>query len=150
MIVVRLDGLPRGKDRPRFSKATGTVYTPERTARFEDRLALAAQSAMAGRPLLDGALRLEVVVLLPVPKSWPKARKAAALAHELRPVSKPDFDNFAKVVDAFNFVVWTDDAQVADGGVRKFYSDRPGYFARIEAAPADRIPEWVQGEDLFG
>ena len=34
----------------RFVRATGRAYTPKKTVRFEDRLALAAQNVMGERP----------------------------------------------------------------------------------------------------
>lgn len=149
-IVIRLDGVPIGKGRPRFSRATGAVHTPERTVRFEDRLSIKAQSVMAGRPLLSGPLYVEIVALMPVPASWPKKRQAAALAGLERPTKKPDYDNFAKVLDACNLIVWKDDSQIVHGDVQKFYSDRPCFAVRVTPAPAAGIPSWVEGEaDVF-
>ena len=43
----------------------------------------------------------------------------------LRPITKPDADNFAKVIDALNGIVWPDDNQVVELTVEKFYSTRP-------------------------
>ena len=120
-----MDGQPVGKGRPRFSRATGTVYTPEKTARYEERLAWAAQSVMAGRPLLTGALEVTVRAFMEIPKSKPKKFREAAFAGRIRPVSKPDGDNIAKMLDAMNRVVWVDDSQIADLIVQKRYSDRP-------------------------
>ena len=125
MIEIRMDGQPVGKGRPRFSRATGTVYTPEKTARYEERLAWAAQSVMAGKPLLTEALEVTVRAYLDIPKSKTKAFRAAALAGKIRPTSKPDGDNIAKMLDALNKVVWVDDSQIADLIVQKRYSDRP-------------------------
>ena len=105
-----MDGQPVGKGRPRFSRASGTVYTPEKTARYEERLAWAAQSVMAGRPLLTEALEVTIRAYVDIPKSKPKAFRAAALAGKIRPTTKPDADNFAKCVDALNRVVWVDDS----------------------------------------
>jgi Holliday junction resolvase RusA-like endonuclease len=120
-----MDGQPVGKGRPRFSRVTGAVYTPEKTARYEERLAWAAQSVMAGQPLLTGALWVEVYAWMDIPKSKPKAFRAAALTGNVWPTTKPDPDNIAKCLDALNRVVWVDDAQIVDLTVRKFYSDRP-------------------------
>ncbi len=126
MISIRMDGQPVGKGRPRFSRATGTVYTPEKTARYEERLAWAAQSVMAGRPLLTGGLQVDIEAHMEIPKSKPKAWKAAALYGATRPTTKPDPDNIAKMLDALNKVVWVDDSQIVLLTVAKFYSERPG------------------------
>ena len=125
MIEIRLDGQPVGKGRPRFSRASGTVYTPEKTARYEERLAWAAQSVMAGRPLLTGGLQVDIEAHMDIPKSKPKAFRAAALAGTVHPTTKPDPDNIAKMLDALNRVVWVDDSQIVLLTVHKCYSDRP-------------------------
>jgi Holliday junction resolvase RusA-like endonuclease len=72
---------------------------------------------------------------LPVPKSWSQKKQAAALCGSLLPTSKPDGDNYAKMLDALNHIAWIDDAQIVDLRVRKFYSARPGM--RIEVCVAD-------------
>lgn len=129
MIEIRLDGDPvaKGRHRHRLNKKTGVVFThPDpKTARFEDRLAWAAQVTMAGRPLLTGALVVVVDAYRSIPVSWSRSKQAAALSGELRPTTTPDWDNIGKIVDALNRVVWVDDAQIVDGQARKFYSDRP-------------------------
>jgi Holliday junction resolvase RusA-like endonuclease len=121
-----LDGEPVGKGRPRFSRQTGHAYTPEKTARFEERLAWAAQSTMNRAPLLEGALHMTVVAYFSVPSSKSAKWKTDALAHRVRPTKKPDIDNIIKgVADALNKVVYVDDTQIVSLNTRKFYSDRP-------------------------
>jgi Holliday junction resolvase RusA-like endonuclease len=126
-----LDGAPMGKERVRFVKATGRTFTPERTVNYESRLALAAQQAMAGRPLLEGPLGLQLTAKMPIPASKPKRFQEAARRGAERPVKKPDWDNFGKILDALNLVVWHDDAQVVEGHVSKVYSDRPSLEVRV-------------------
>ena len=125
MIRIVMAGEPIGKGRPRFSRATGTVYTPEKTARYEERLAWVAQSVMAGQPLLDGPLVVTVRAHMSIPASKPGKWKAAALAGETRPTKKPDLDNFAKCLDALNKVVWVDDSQIVLLHVEKHWTDQP-------------------------
>jgi Holliday junction resolvase RusA-like endonuclease len=131
MIEIVLAGPPMGKERVRLTRV-GHAYTPERTVNYESRLALAAQQAMAERAPLDGPLDVEIVAFMAIPESKPKKWKAAALAGEIRPTKKPDYDNFAKICDALNLIVWIDDAQVVDGRIRKFYSDRPRMEIRVK------------------
>mgnify|MGYP000907452258 CR=1 FL=1 len=123
-VEIVLAGKPMGKERVRVTH-TGHAYTPERTVNYESRLALAAQAAMAGMAPLDGPLVVDICTYMDIPQSKPKKWRAAALAGEIRPTKKPDYDNFAKICDALNLIVWVDDAQVVDGRIRKFYSDRP-------------------------
>lgn len=132
MIEIVVLGVPVAKGRPRFSKDTGHVYTPEKTRNFEAALKYAAEQVMGDRIPLDGPLDLEIVVKLPIAKSWPKKKQADARSGALRPTKKPDFDNYAKTVDALNMVVWQDDGQVVDARVRKFYSDKPGMWVRVK------------------
>jgi Holliday junction resolvase RusA-like endonuclease len=131
MIEITLLGAPMGKERVRFSRQSGRTYTPERTVNYESRLALAAQNVMAGRPLLDGPLRVDIVAAMPVAKSWSKRAAASALSGETRPTKKPDWDNFGKILDALNLVVWVDDSQIVDGRVQKFYSAAPSLTVRV-------------------
>lgn len=145
MIEIYLAGEPVGKGRPRFVKATGRAFTPEKTVRFEDRLSMAAQLAMSGRPLLEGPLKLEMIATRGIPKSWPKKKQDAARAGYLQPTVKPDWDNFGKTCDALNLIVWSDDAQIVDGGVLKFYGDKPGLAIRVSLNPhRSLMPLWAQ------
>lgn len=72
-------------------------------------------------------LSLTVQVLLPVPASWRPEKRAAALAGHIRPISRPDLDNWLKLpMDALNGLVWKDDAQVVDlGESGKWYAEKP-------------------------
>ena len=121
-----LDGEPVGKGRPRFSRATGHTYTPEKTARFEERLAWAAQDVMRRQPLLEGALHMEVYAYFSIPAYKPAKWKDAAKEQGIRPTKKPDIDNIVKgVADALNKVVYVDDTQIVTLLCGKYYSDRP-------------------------
>lgn len=131
MIEIVLLGRPIAKGRPRFSPKTGTVYTPARTMKYEAELKFAAIEVMGDRPPLEGPLRLDMKVVVPIPSSWPKKKQSAARAGELLPTGKPDWDNFGKVVDAGNMVVWVDDSQIVDGRVTKAYGDKPGMWIRV-------------------
>ena len=117
-------GKPLAKGRVRFTK-TGHAFTPDRTVNFEGKLALAAQAAMNGRPPVEGAVAVTLEVLLPIAVSWPAKKREAALNGQLRPTGRPDLDNFAKMLDALNMVVWGDDSQIVELVVFKRYSDAP-------------------------
>lgn len=145
-IVVELAGAPEGKGRPRFrafaskgGRAFASAYTPAKTRKYEDALRFAAQQAMKGRAPLDGALDVIVYAHMPVPASWSRKKRAAALRGEIYPVTKPDWENIAKTLDAFNEVVWRDDRQVVDGRVLKRYSDRPRLEIHVRAMAARAV-----------
>lgn len=130
-LTVVLAGAPMAKERVRVTRE-GHAYTPERTLNYEARLARAAQVEMAGRSLFDGPLKVLVEARMPIPESKPKRWKEAARAGQVRPTKKPDWDNFGKILDALNLIVWADDAQIVEGRVLKFYSDRPELRVTVE------------------
>ena len=72
-----------------------------------------------------------MLVYVAVPASKPKRWVAEALAGAIRPVKKPDADNFAKMLDALNQVVWIDDSQIVDLRVQKHYSNQPRMVIRV-------------------
>ena len=124
MIVIDLPGLPIAKGRPRFGK--GRVWTPKRTSAFEKSLGWEAKAAMKGKAPLQGSLAVSVDAYFPVPQSWSKRDRAAALIGEIRPKGRPDSDNLLKTAgDALNGIVWLDDAQIVDADVHKYYSVKP-------------------------
>jgi len=136
-ITLTLFGKPHGKGRPRITTWGGfaRAYTPAKTRAYEANLAGVAVEAMAGRKPLYGPLIVKVTACLPVPASWPRKRRDAALAGAIRPTGRPDWDNLAKVCDALNGIVWKDDAQVVEGSVVKRYSESPKLV--VEIRPLD-------------
>ena len=117
-------GKPLAKGRVRFTKS-GHAFTPDRTVNFEGKLALAAQAAMDGRPPVEGPVAVTLEVHLPIAVSWSKKKREAAVLGQIRPTGRPDLDNFAKMLDALNLVVWNDDSQIVELVVFKRYSEAP-------------------------
>jgi Holliday junction resolvase RusA-like endonuclease len=132
VIEIVLLGRPVAKGRPRFNRESGRAYTPEKTRTYEQMLRLAAADAMSGKALLDGPLRVHMHVVVPIAPSWPRKKQEAARVGDLLPVSKPDWENYGKVLDAANLVVWVDDSQVCDGRITKVYGDKPGMWVWID------------------
>lgn len=121
-VTIVIPGDAKGKQRPRFSTQNGRAFTPSATRTREGIVASLAMDAMAGRPALTSSVEMELTATLPVPKSWPKKRQAAALAGQERPAKKPDLDNIAKLVwDALNGIVYADDSQVVSLIATKTY-----------------------------
>lgn len=141
MIEIVVLGKPVPKGRPRFNRETGRAYTPAKTASFEAQLKYAALQVMQGRAPLEGPLELDMEVVVPIARSWPKKRQAAALSGTEMPVRKPDFDNYQKTVDALNLVVWMDDGQIVKSNFVKRYGDKPGMWIKVRP---------YQQEDIFG
>ena len=117
-------GTPVGKGRPRFARQGAFVrtFTPEKTASYENLVKVKAEEAMHGRQIFDGAVSVEISLYLTPPSSWSQKRQREALACEIYPTTKPDWDNCGKCIcDAINEIVFRDDKQVVDARVIKRY-----------------------------
>lgn len=118
MIVLRVPGEPKGKDRPRFNGRTGRTYSTNATVLAE--LVIRAAWQDAGEPRLgdDEALSLRVVATVVRPASHFRAGgelSAQGLRHPVPRNRKPDLDNLVKLVmDALNGRAYRDDVQVAE------------------------------------
>jgi Holliday junction resolvase RusA-like endonuclease len=125
-----LAGKPMAKGRVRFTR-TGHAFTPEKTVAYEGQLAFAAQTAMNGTAPTDKALLVDLGIYMPVAASWPKHKVASAIVGSLRPTGRPDLDNFAKMLDALNHIVWIDDSQIVTLIVQKWYSTNPRMMVTV-------------------
>jgi len=138
-IEIALDGAPVPKERHRFGG--GRVYGTTRTTLYEKRLREAALAAMAGRAPFPGPVEADLLMVMAVPKGWPKARREDALAGRVLPLRRPDGDNVSKaLLDGLNQVVFEDDAQVADLRIRKRYGPETGVWLRLRAIPGAEGP----------
>lgn len=122
-----VEGKPVAKARPRFNRNSGNVFTPKKTTDFENKIIVAAAKKYFQAPMIDTPLTVHVCCYIKVPKSWSKKDKQKALDGLLKPLSRPDIDNYLKgVLDALNGVIYKDDSQVVYASVLKRYSDKEG------------------------
>lgn len=124
-IHFQVEGNPKGKGRPRFSRVGNftKVYTDKQTLTYEAMIATFAKQAMGATEPLKTPVSVFLYVRLPVPQSYPKKRREACLSGLERPCKKPDIDNIAKTyLDAMNGIIFVDDTQVIDLHVKKLYS----------------------------
>ena len=136
-ITIEVVGPPVAKGRGRVGRlANGrpTVFTPTPTRSYENTVRLAAWKAMSWRVPFDGPLEVTLEARLPVPPSWSQKRQSLALAGEIRPTSRPDLDNYIKILDAMNGVVWRDDSAIVKITATKVYSDRPALVITVRPA----------------
>lgn len=126
-VQITVPGEPKGKERPRYSGKSGTIYTPNATLQYEKMVATAFKAECHGFKFPEGEpLDMRILAYLPVPQSDDAATRLKKLSGEIRPTKKPDWDNIGKIIaDALNGVAYHDDAQVVDAQTRKFYSDNP-------------------------
>jgi Holliday junction resolvase RusA-like endonuclease len=135
MVEFFVPGQPVGKGRPRIGRVAGhaRMFTPEKTVSYESTVKLFASRAMAGRALIEGAVRVEMLIACQIPASWSQKKQASAAAGGVLPTTKPDVDNVEKALfDAMNGVVWKDDVQVVSVVKDKRYSPLPGVTVTVE------------------
>ena len=73
-----------------------------------------------------GPVKMACKFVMPIPQSWSKKKQEAALAGEIVPTSKPDYDNVLKLVsDALNKLAYEDDKQCFMGSWRMAYGPKP-------------------------
>ncbi len=128
-----IPGPPKGKGRPRFSRANGHVmtYTPDSTANYEELVRWSWKSQCCVSFEAGVPLKVSIFGFFPIAKSISK-KKHAELAGKPH-TNKVDCDNLAKaVLDAMNHLAFYDDAQISDLYVAKRYSDNPRVEVRIE------------------
>lgn len=118
---------PRGKGRPRTAVIAGRahIYTDSKTRSEEAVIRQFAAEAMSGRSPFGGAVILRLCAYRTTPKGFSRIKRAAAERGEIVPTTKPDLDNYIKMCDALNGIVWIDDSQVVSIVAHKRYSDRP-------------------------
>lgn len=131
-LSIVIPGEPVGKGRPRFLRGSGRTYTPEKTAKYENLVALEFSNAFPLWKPTTEPIEMTMTAFLGIPKSWSKKKHQQALEGLLRPTKKPDTDNIAKIKDALNGIAFVDDAQVIKETVSKEYSDQPRLEITIE------------------
>jgi Holliday junction resolvase RusA-like endonuclease len=127
-ITVSLLGEPVAFARMRIAARTGAhfVPAPQRNAMAALRIEAANTMLQCGAEVLDEPLQLELLAELPIPASWSKKKRNAAILGLVRPTGRPDLDNVYKLMaDAFNGVVFRDDALIVTMRCRKVYGLQP-------------------------
>jgi len=102
---------------------SGHTYDPSKADK-QDIAAVIQQQAPDIIP--QGPVAIDLWFYLPIPKSWPKYRKAKA-DQEIMPHSvRPDLSNLVKLVeDAAESILYDDDKQIVSIRTNKHYSPQP-------------------------
>ncbi len=120
----KIPGKVQAKQRPRMNLHNGRVYTPQPTINYENfvKMCYADYANQNGWTPFENALRAEIEVFMPVPKSDSKKKRELKLSGKIRPTMKPDNDNIAKsVLDALNGLAYVDDKQIVELKANKYY-----------------------------
>jgi Holliday junction resolvase RusA-like endonuclease len=135
LLSITIPGAPVAKGRPKLSTRGGfaRAYTPAKTRHYEDLIRCEAANAMGERTPIDEPVSMIVTAYVAPPKSLSKVNRAAALDGTIKPVTRPDADNYAKAaLDGCNAIIFRDDSLVTDLIVRKRYSERPRLTITVE------------------
>lgn len=144
MISFVIPGAPVPQGRPRVTSA-GHAYYDKRTQDYRELVKQCAIVAQNGREPLTGALAMFVDCSMPIPESWPKHRKQAAL-HGMWHISSKDTDNLIKAVaDSCNGIIYEDDSQLALVVGTKSYSTEPEAKVTIFQLNDLQNPRWLIG-----
>lgn len=134
MIKLIIYGEPQPQGRPRFSRRGNfvTTYDPPKSKAYKALVKRQALAQWHSEPL-QGALACKVKVYRPIQKSGSKRQKELKEAGVIRPVQKPDVDNYFKgVTDPLTGIVWEDDNQIVHAEIDKYYSNEPRIELEIE------------------
>ena len=129
-------GEPVAQGRPKFSTIGGhpRAVDPAKSREYKHIVSVMARQKMAelGMTPMEGPLRLHVHVFRVPPKSMGKKRSAEACSLSKGITTKPDLDNYIKLVsDALNGVVFLDDSQVVAIEATKRYGKMPGMIITV-------------------
>lgn len=125
---------PTAQQRPRHARFGGHDVTYKSESQKANERTLEA-CLLPHRPKmpLSGPLELSFCATFPVPRSWTKKRREAALRGKMWHTAKPDTDNLAKQLkDAMTRLgFWQDDRQVAVCHMEKIYGERGEWSVRV-------------------
>lgn len=125
---------PTAQQRPRHARFGGHDVTyKSATQQANERTLEAMLLQYRPKTPLSGPLELSFCATFPVPRSWAKKRREAALRGKMWHTSKPDADNLCKQIkDAMTRLgFWQDDRQVAVCHMEKLYGERGQWRVRV-------------------
>ena len=137
-------GEPVAKGRPKFVRngEFTRAITPEKTVNFENlvKLMFQQQCPKATPFPKDTPLRVRITSFFTIPKSVSKKKYREMIERRIRPTKKPDCDNLANAIcDALNGIAYSDDSQVVELVLDKFYGESPETWVTIQKIGCEDI-----------
>lgn len=123
------------KERVAWSRQNGKAYTKKRTKDFESTVAELSKLAMKGNEPIEEPLKVTIICVFKIPKSWSKKKKEQAINESVVPDVSGigDTSNLAKSIeDGMNGIVYVDDKQIIDLRSIKKYGEKDEVFVFIE------------------
>lgn len=142
IIYFTVIGQPQGKARARtvrMKNGFSHSYTPEKTVNYESAIVAAFVDEVGANYIpTDHELIMTIDAFYQIPASVKGKRLILMQRNLIKPTTKPDGDNIAKVVcDALNKIAYKDDARIVDLHIRKWYTKE---IPRIEVGISERRP----------
>lgn len=148
MITLDIEGDPISWKRTGRRSICGKVLVYDRQAKEKEQTRWQLRSQYKEEPLTT-ALLADITIYRRIPKSTSKKRREQMLCGMIRPMTRPDSDNFSKYIqDSMTGIVYRDDAQIVDLYVHKFYSDRPRTKIKIKEYSYNRPQQACVGDDF--
>lgn len=118
-------GEPKAQPRARVISNLNTFYDPAKSFKLFLNEHIRSQLGNNFRPI-DSELYFTARFYRPYPKTTSKKNKVLMELGIMRPLVKPDLDNYEKLLyDALNGFLYTDDTVIVQGNHQKFYSCKP-------------------------
>lgn len=131
MISLDLFGDPVPKKRARTFNNHGKIVTWDSQDKLKQGYKWQIRSQYREQPIA-GPVILDVVFMMPIPKSTSKIKQRAMLQGTFHHMCRPDVDNLQKfILDVLNDLVLKDDGQVIEIHAKKIYSSKPGTHVRV-------------------
>lgn len=130
IIIFRVQGKPKGKDRPRRAKYGG-VYTPKPTKDYEKKVKESyIKEVEKDNFFTEGvSIKAKIIINYSVEASANKREKQKKLDNLIKPNKKPDIDNIVKILlDGLNGVAYDDDKQITSLECYKQYTEKEPYI----------------------
>lgn len=122
-----------GKERPRYSRRLGKMYTPTKTSNFEERVkwAFLSKYNIETEPSTK-PFKAKITAIFTPTESLSKKKKEELL-FKVDYTKKPDADNIAKaILDSLNGLAYKDDSQVSALLVLKDYGTENKIIVELE------------------
>lgn len=108
------------------------LHDPLNVKRYKQLLGYYIRQHYTGEPL-TGPLRVTLRFYRDIQRSDSQKKKDAKDAGTIRPIRKPDTDNYVKsTLDALNGVLWADDNEIIEFFAGKWYSKHPHIEIEVE------------------
>lgn len=121
-IVIGME--PTASKRPRKGKYS--FYVPGAASTRKEIRKLIKDQIPDDFKISDSEVYIDIKCYVKTLSAFSKVDKQLAEDGHIKPISKPDVDNYMKTyLDAFNGYLWLDDGQVVDSRLRKYYSENP-------------------------